>query len=316
MSARTLKRLAAALAALVVIWLGLSLARRARRDTEGRLPAARFDPKAVDQALIVKGTDTLRFVKRGDGWYVNALPADASLVSELVSALTDTAAPSELVAQNASSHRQLGLDSSDARRVSVLEGGRTLAALLVGNRGGSYGTVYVRRPGKTAAYQLGGQLAALVDRPLDGWRNRTIAKLAPDSVAEVQVRRRKREYTLMRDDSGWRLGNGAADSSAVAGLLGRFRDLEAAGFATAAQADSARFAPPARTVQLLAQGGRPLLVLSMDSTATGFWVRRSGDSTTYRLDNWTANGVSPADSTLRKKPPRSAAAAAPVRHGR
>jgi hypothetical protein len=102
----------------------------------------------------------------------------------------------------------------------------------------------------------------------------------------------------------------------VASLLNRFSDLEAAGFATPAQADSASFAHPARTVRLLAKGDRPLLALSMDSTAGGFWVRRAGDADTYRLDSWTVNDLTPADSTLRKTPPRAATAAAPPKRAR
>jgi hypothetical protein len=66
-------------------------------------------------------------------------------------------------------------------------------------------------------------------------------------------------------------------------------------------------------VRLLATAGRPLLALSMDSTAAGIWVRREGDPVTYRLDTWTVNGLTPADSTLRKKapPPPSPPRAAP-----
>lgn len=316
MNARMLKRLAGALVVLVVVWLGLGLVRRSRRDTLGRLALPRFDPATVDQALIAKGADTLRFVRQGGLWSVNGHPANAALVGEMLSALADSAASSELISENASSHQQLGLDSAQAQRVSALRGGKKVTQLLVGDRAGTYGAVYVREPGENAAYQLKGALADLVGRTPDDWRDKLIAKVAPDSVAAVEVQRGRRGYTLTRADRGWRLGSGAADSAAVASLLNRFSDLEAAGFATPAQADSASFAHPARTVRLLAKGDRPLLALSMDSTAGGFWVRRAGDADTYRLDSWTVNDLTPADSTLRKQPPRAATAAAPPKRAR
>ncbi len=299
MNAQTLKRLAVALVALIVVWLGISLLRRAGRDREGRLALPRFDPKTVDQALIVRGADTLRFVRRADGWAVNGHRANATAVGDMLSALADTAAQSELVAENASSHQRLGLDSATARRVTISQGGKTVLRLLLGSQ--SYGSLYVRKPGDNAAYLFRGSLTEVAGRQPDDWRDKTIARVEPESVTAVAVQRGKRAYSLKREVRRWSLGSTAADSAAVARLLGQFQDLQAAGFPTEAQAESARFNRPARVVQLAASGGKPLLVLRMDSTAGGFWVRRDGDSTTYRLDAWTVGQLAPADSTLRKR---------------
>jgi len=301
MNARTLKRLAAAFAVLVLVWAGLSLAHRARRDTEPRLVLPSFDPKAVDHALIVRGTDTLRFARVAAGWTVNGLRADASLVQTLLGSLADTSAPTELVSEKAATHAQLGLDSVHARRVSVIAGERVVTELLVGNQG-MYGNAYVRRPGEDAVFQLRNSLAEVVGRPIDEWRDRTIVDVPPDSVAAIDVRAGRNRYTLTRTGTAWRLGSHPADSALVASLLGRFHPLAADAFATPAQADSARFTAAARTVRLLGARNRPLLALHMDSTSTAVWARRDGDSTTYRLDDYLANALTPADTTLRQKP--------------
>ncbi|OYV66314.1 MAG: hypothetical protein B7Z72_11550, partial [Gemmatimonadetes bacterium 21-71-4] len=294
MNARTLKRLGIALAVLVVAWVALGLARRASRDRERRLALVPFDPAVADHAMLIRDADSLRFVRVGAGWTVNGHRANAGLVGDLLHGLADTAAPSELAAENASSHQPMGLDSGQAWRVSALLGERTLAALLVGHRGDPYGSVYVRKPGENAAYLLTqSQLADLTERADDDWRDKAIAKVAPESVWTVEVQRGKRGYTLTRGSSGWSLGHGGADSAAVAGLLARFRDLEAVGFATPAQADSARRARTSREVTLEAKGGRALLVLRMDSTTAGYWTRPEGDSTTYRLDGWTVDQLAP-----------------------
>jgi len=301
MNAQTLRRLALLLAGLVLVWLGVGLWRRIGRDTDRGIRLTRFDPKAVDQALLAGPTDTLRFAKTAGGWTVNGHPASTATVSDLLNALADTAAQSELVAQSAASLPQLGLDSAGARRLAVLGSGKTLAELLVGKPGDVYGTVLVRKVGEARVYALKGQLGSLVGRPQDDWRDRVIAQVPAESVLAINVQRGKRTYSLKRDGKVWRLGSAPADTAAVARLLLQFRDLDAAGFPTEAQADSARFAPATRAVQLSGAGGRTLVDLRMDSVANTFWVRRAGDSITYRIDAWTADQLAPADSLLRKK---------------
>jgi hypothetical protein len=94
---------------------------------------------------------------------------------------------------------------------------------------------------------------------------------------------------------------GHADSAAVAELLSSYRQVEAAGFATPAQAHAAQFGRPDRRLALLRADGSPLLNLVFDSTATGFWARAAGDSTVYRLDTWSVDRLLPSDSTLKAK---------------
>jgi len=301
MNERTLKRLGVALAALVLVWIGLGALGRARRDTAGRFRLTTFDPGAADHARLTHGADTLTFARTGTDWTVNGLRADAALVHSLVADLADTAAPSELVSENAATLTTLGLDSLHAHRIRVLQGGRILADLLVGTRA-DYGTLIVRRPGEDAAYKLTSGLSDLVDKPLDGWRDRTIADVPPDSVAAVDVTRGRTRYSLKKAASRWEMGGAPADSSAVALLLGRFHMLNADGFATGATADTIRRARPGRSVRLLDAGGRPLLALHVDSSKTGYFAWRDGDSTVYRMEDWDTAPLTPPDSTLRPKP--------------
>jgi hypothetical protein len=301
MNTGTLKRLGAALAALLVVWAVSILLRRAGRDEAGRLALAAVDARSVDQVTVARGADTLAFARQRAAWTVNGVRADGNLVDEMLAALGDTAARSELVAENAASHARLGLDSAAARRVTARQGGNVVADLLLGSRGSTYGTVHVRRPGEAAAYAVTGGLADVTDRQLDDWRDKLIAKVEPESVATVELTSGRKSWRLTRDATGWTVGTGPADSAAVSGLLDRFRNLTAAGFATAAQADSANFATPDKVVRLLAKGDRPLLVLSADSSASGFWVRREGDAATFRLDTWVMGGLVPDEGSLRKK---------------
>lgn len=305
MNARTLKRLAVIVAALVVVWLGLGLLRRARADTAAGLALPRYQPASVDQALIVKGADTLRFERRPGGWTVNGLRADPLLVGELVSALSDTSARTSLATESAASEKRLGLDRADARTFTLLEAGHRVADLRVGNQGEPYPSVYVRLPGHTRSYELNGRLADLVVRGLNFWRDKTIAEVHPDSVQAVEVRRGRERYTLTLSGGQWRLGGRPADSTAVADLLDRYRNLVADGFPTAAEDSSLSRWKDDRAIRLLAAGGRPLLVLGVDSIRTGYFARRQGGVTTYRLEDWNVNQLVPADSTLLPKAPKA-----------
>jgi len=140
----------------------------------------------------------------------------------------------------------------------------------------------------------------VLERSPDEWRDRRIAGVAADSVARIEVSRGSRSYAVRRDGAGWALTSGGrADSAAVAALLADYRQVEAAGFASKAQADSAKFARPDRRVSLLGGDGTALLTLVFDSTATGFWVRAGQESTVYRVDSWSADRLAPAESTLR-----------------
>jgi hypothetical protein len=92
-----------------------------------------------------------------------------------------------------------------------------------------------------------------------------------------------------------------ADSAAVSNLLGEYRELTAAGFATPARAESARFSPARIRARLLAPGGAPLVSLLFDSTASGAWARADSGGTVIRLDAWRLSQLAPAESTLRVK---------------
>jgi hypothetical protein len=301
MTPQMLKRLTGALAAILAVWLVASLLRRAARDDAGQLSLARFEAEAVERFTLAKAGDTLRFDQANGRWTVNGYRADAKLVREMLAALTDTTARSELVAQIAASHQRLGLDSAAARRLTVARSGAVVADLLLGNRGSSYGSIYVRAPGDSAAYALTSRIADAADRSLDDWRDKEVGTLIPDSVAAIAVEQGRASYRLTRGAAGWTIGDAAADSSAVASLLERLRVVTANGFATPAQADSARFTPADKTIRVFARENRALMTLSADSTASGFWVRRDGDSTVYRLDTWTMGPLTPDAASLRKK---------------
>ena len=183
------------------------------------------------------------------------------------------------------------MDSAKGARVRIVRGDSTVADLVQGNRGPSLDGGYFRAAGDSAVYLVGGDLAQALEQSSDEWRDQRIAGVA---AGQRRPDRGEPGEAIVHGAPGWRpAGRGARvggrTRAAVAALLAGYRQVEAAGFATAAQADSASFARPDRRAALLRADGTPLLTLAFDSTANGFWVRAGEDSTVYRMDTWSAD---------------------------
>jgi hypothetical protein len=294
------------LGALLLLWGAASLARRGSSgpSESDRFALAAVPRDSVDSIIIQRVADTARLARVDSAtWTVNGHRASRSAVQDILAALADTARRSELAGSRPASHAGFGVDSTKGTRIRLVSGDSTIADLVQGHRGPGLEGGYFRFSRDSAVYMVGGNLAQVLEQTSDELRDKKIARVNPDSVARIEVTRGRRSYALRRDEKTWALTPGGhADSAAVAELLSSYREVEAAGFATPAQADSAQFGRPDRRLAVLRADGSPLLSLVFDSTATGFWARAAGDSTVYRLDTWSVDRLVPSDSTLKAKP--------------
>src|SRR2546427_771253 len=168
--------------------------------------------------------------------------------------------------------------------------------LITGQNGPAFGTLYVRKPGDTRVFLWRGRSLPGPTSRVDDWRDKRIAGVEPDSVRALEIARGKERYALERRDRRWTLaGRGPADSAAVTRLLEHYRSLAAVGFATPQQADSLRARRPSRRATLRGPGGRVLLALAFDSTASGTWGHRAEGHprTVYPLQPLTLGQLTP-----------------------
>ncbi len=305
MSARQLLRLVLVFLGLLVLWGAAALGRRhAAASPSGeafRLPPIARD--AVDTVVLARAADTVVLARKDSSWTANGHPAAPQAVRELVDALADTSSASELVAERRASQASLGVDSAGGTHVRVKGKGATLADLVAGHGSPDFSGGYVRMTDQERTWLVHGRLVEVLTRPSDEWRDRRIASVPADSVGAIEVSRGARHYELRRDGTRWTLvPGGPADSARAAGLVDAYRTVEAAGFASPAQADSARFTSPDRRARVVRKDGSPLLSLLFDSTASGMWVRSDTGKTIYRMDAYAADRLAPPDSALR--PPR------------
>jgi hypothetical protein len=310
MSAKMLARLALVFGALLLLWGGAAVARHREKAPAGtdafRLP--KITRATVDTVMLAHAGDTAVLARKDTShWTVNRHAAATQAVADLFSAFADTASGTELIAERKTSHASLGVDSAGGTRVVIKGGGKTLADLVAGHRSSDFSGGYVRRADQEATYELRGRLVEWLARPSDEWRDHRITGVAADSIAAIEVSRGSRRYMLKRSGTKWELSpGGPADSAAVENLVAAYRTVDASGFATAAETDSARFSSPDRRTRLLRKAGTPLLTLLFDSTKAGFWVKPDSATTVYRIDSWNGDRLAPADSTLRAQKPKSA----------
>jgi hypothetical protein len=75
--------------------------------------------------------------------------------------------------------------------------------------------------------------------------------------------------------------------------------LDATGFYGAGEDSVPTFIGPDRRTVLRSADGDTLLELAFDSTAAGYWVRKTGDSTVYQISNFVVDRLAPRDSVVR-----------------
>lgn len=301
MSSKVLLRIAAILALALAAWALLALWRRSSTDTPLVFGLPRLSADSTQSIEYVGPEDTVRLARQGSAWTANGHPAAVRVVEAFFRALGDTSTRSELVAESAESHKRLGVDSAAGKRLTVKGGGKTLLDLWFGSRGPDLEGFYVRRVGDNRVFLLRGTFADLTVQPLDDWREKQVLAVGTDSLTRIDVMRGKGGYSLTRSAGGWTTSHGAAvDSVRMRHYLARLKEVRATGFPSAAQADSARFAPAERMLTLFGPAGRPIASLSLDSLSSTFVLRVGNGTDLYTMDQRTTELVAPAESTFRK----------------
>lgn len=299
MNSAQFKRIVVVFVVVLLLWGTLEIVGKARaeRETASLLPA--IERNDLDLVRIERESDTIELRLSADTWTVNGYAASSDAVQELFDVVVEPV-DGELIATGAGVHVQMGVDSVTGKRLEFRRGEQLVAAVIFGKRGRGFNTSYVRPVGELSVYQYKGRLTSLVDRRIEDWRDKVIVQVEADSVGRVAARRGHERFSLQRVDDGWRLNSTEeADSGAVARMLDRYGSVTASGFPTEAQADAVDFRRPDRAITLLGLTGDTLAALLLDSTQAGFWVRHASGGTVYKILQWTADQLVPADSTLR-----------------
>jgi hypothetical protein len=298
-STRLLVRLGALVTVLVLLWVVSE--RMTDRPAELAVGFAMppLDSAAVDSILLVRSSDTVRLVRAGDRWLVNGFDAEPVHIAELFEAVTAEVSP-QVAGTNPQTHPRFEVDEATGRRFRFFEGPRVVGDLVFGKRGPRYSVRYVRAAERNEVYELVTDFDEAVDRSMVEWRDLTILSPDSNSIAEIEITRYGRTQTLTRGGEGaWQFQGAPARASTMSFLMKRLASLDAAGFPTPVQEDSVELEFPDRRLRLRGADASLLADLAMDSTNTGFWVRREGDTIVFRMHRADIERITPPDSLLR-----------------
>jgi hypothetical protein len=301
MTAKQLRHIAIALVAALFLWGLAEVIGGGGEEIEEWEVLPSLTAAEVDTIEFARTDDTVRLVQSAaGGWTVNGYPASESGVEEFFQATAEPVAAG-LVARSASSHERMGVDSAAAARFRVVGSSGVVVNLLAGRQGRQAQSVYVRPEAEEKVYLLRGGLASLFGRTVTDWREKSIARVEPDSIARIEMEHGAVAYALERGDTGWTFADGTMpDPTRVRRLLSALGRVEAQGtaFATPAEADSADFVTPDRRLTVLGVAGDTLAALVFDSTEAGYWVRYAAGGIVYRMYGWGVDDIVPAPSRL------------------
>ncbi len=231
---KTLGLLAAflVLAGLALLLEGPWSLRRKPADEGSRFYTG--NPELVDRLEITASDGTVVLTRQGGAWTVaregKTFPADAEAVRRVVEQFSDLNGGS-LVSRGASRHEGFRLDEPNGIRITVSEGGKKTADVLVGGQGPDFFSSYLRKAGASEVYLVKGNLRPLVDRPLKRWRDLVLTSLKAEEVIALEVSGPEVGLRLKKEAGQWTYDppdpSGPA-ASAVDDLLARVVSLKAA----------------------------------------------------------------------------------------
>ncbi len=299
MSDRTLKRLLAALGALVLLYVLVLVSGRSRGGgVAGGSEMARLvdavEESRIGAVRLVGPSDTLEIERAGSAWTVNGYPVDSAAISRFWRAMEETEVTG-LAASNPANHPRLGVARDSAWSLVLVRSGSEDFELLLGKSGPRFRTAYARLPEADEVFLLEGDLRGAAARPLRDWRDKTVVRVDTAAVLELLLHREGEDANLRREERGWSVGGALADSIRVASLLGELARVLATGFAP----DTAVF--PDEVVRRLVAIGEPgdtLAFVDMVEQDGSFLVRNRGGDTVFQLSSWLADRLVPRPEDL------------------
>ncbi len=215
------------LAAQVVIIAGLLLASGVGSDA-GAPHLLSFDPADVTKLEVSGEEDAVQLVRDGEDWrladgVLDGLPADGGKVSELLSDLSDLAAPWPVATSDDSAERFEVTEGNHQRRLVIEDADGPVADLLLGTSPG-YRRVHARVSGASEVYSIDfSNYEAPTDA--DQWLDKALLA-AKGQVSSVML---EDAWQLVRQDDGWLIDGAPADAEAADDLVRRFTGLRVLG---------------------------------------------------------------------------------------
>jgi hypothetical protein len=246
-----------------------------------------YDPDRVDTLEITAPAGHIVIARASGGWELQSplrYPADTSALA----AALRTGAALELTSVVSTNPAKRGLFKLDeaGTLVRIAERGKDAETFWVGKPGPSYNETYVRKDNSDDVYLVGANLATVFkDRPND-WRDKTILKVEPGMVTDVEFRYGDTTFALTHRDTLWQVGQVNADPGAVGSFINAI-----AGFSADDFVDTTTTEEPVAQVTVRGTGWTLPLTFFRPGGSDRVFVRDVGRKQTFSVYSWRASQV-------------------------
>jgi len=190
--------------------------------------------------------------------------ADDTAVRMALSTLVNARA-TDFISDAPGNVTQYGLEKPHLTATVVLKNGEQQSMLFGFKQNGEGKSgIYVRRGERAPVYAVAEYVMSSLDKSALDFRNKTIVKVDPESVATVKVKQSEGEFTLKRVGSNWNVIAGGktteADIPIVERLLNQLRDLKGESIVADPMPSAQPFGldNPALEITLLGKDGKEL----------------------------------------------------------
>ncbi|MCX6641412.1 MAG: DUF4340 domain-containing protein [bacterium] len=213
MKNKSLIYLFGALVLLLVIYL---IVNSARDVTQKSVAFIKADTTKIDGFAIRNQTGAFKLKKSSDQWRVVEpvdYPADPRFTADLISKIASVEMES-VVSEDTSKYSQFQVGDSGAE-LTVFQGSKTVAHLIVGKPTDTRSHTYVRKVGDQKIYLVKGIFTGQLSRQVRDWRDKNVINLEREAVSRLDFTTPKGSFSLVRVDSTrWNILNGELESPA------------------------------------------------------------------------------------------------------
>jgi hypothetical protein len=279
---------------LVLVGLGSwALFYESKRPTKDERDKEKAKVLSVDRAKVSsleiakKGGDTIRLVRDGSDWRLEApvaAAADGSTLESLLTTLESLRSDAEVSATGELSV-DYGLDAPRFVISITSEGGAPPVKLEIGEKVPAESSLYARLAGAPRVFTIASYIEASFDKKPFDFRDRDLLKVRRDAIRTLEIQGPEGRYALARDDKGeWaftaplsaRAGRWAVDS-----LLGTLEALRIESIAADDAGDPKPFglSSPSRLVKVgLADGNTKTLEIGSETPEKKWNARLAGST--------------------------------------
>jgi hypothetical protein len=241
--------------------------------------------RVKELGLAPAGGEAVRLAREGKDWKLlepQRAPADSNEVDSLLSSL-ENADVDEVVAENAASLADYGLEAPKNTVSIQLEGATEPLKLLIGEKTPDGSGVYAKLPARPRVFTIASYVESSLNKKPFDLRDRDVLHVKRDAVKTLEISGPDGSYALSRDDKGeWAFTRPLATRAgrwSVDGLLGTLESLKMESVAAEdAGKDLKKYGldKPQRTVKLtLADGGYKILEIGGSAGEKKFHAREA-----------------------------------------